>query len=260
LGFLAIFGAAPLGGCGYDLEEEGGTVVTETREPLYVHATANLFTNNNYEVPVCWHPASTGSDQAKAVFQQAVRDQWESNTSLRFTGFDPEPCTSLASPWVPVHIRPSLTGGTGSEGAFGIGARLGPGNVFNFAADAQLGIEYNQGDVNLVKLPWFAAHEMGHTLGVIHEHQRPDGDDTSDRCVIPRDKAEEMIAPGHVFATVHDPLSVMHYCAEINNDGSSNILTGLDIIGAQMIYGLPPTATRELGFMRVVSSGGLQPA
>jgi hypothetical protein len=248
LGFLSILGALPLGGC-YDLDQGSGAVVAQTRERLYVSATANLWTNNNYEVPVCWHTDSTGSAAAKQVFEQTVREQWEANTGLTFTGF--QTCTSTDSPWVPVDIKPCGGACAGGEANYGIGARLGgPGSP-------QLSIVY---DDALEAFPWFVAHEMGHVLAAIHEHKRPDGDDGSDRCVIPRDDGQVTIEPGQLFATVHDPLSVMSYCASRNNGGSAIVLSGLDIIGGQMIYGLPPTATHELGFLRVVASGGLPPA
>jgi hypothetical protein len=248
-GLLAILGAAPLAGCTDGLEVTEGTVVTETRDLLYVSATANLWTNNNYQVPVCWHPNSTGSDPAKALFEQVVREQWEANTGLTFTGF--APCTSTDSPWVPVEIKPCGGACAGGVANYGIGARLGgPGSP-------QLSIVY---DDSLEAFPWFIAHEMGHVLAAIHEHKRPDGDDGSDHCVLPRGTdGQTTIEPGQLFATVHDPLSTMNYCSGLNNAGSSNLLSALDVVGGQMLYGPPATATRELGFMRVDGSS-LPPA
>jgi hypothetical protein len=254
---LAILGAMPLGGCAYDAGAADGTLIGEVREPAYYVNGVPLFTTNNWEVPVCYHTASTGSAAAKALFEQTVREQWEANTGLTFTGF--RTCESTDSPWMPVYIieAPSddnVGGDRFGFGAYGVGARIGANNE-GFPADAQVVVGY---DRELVHMPLVAAHEIGHAIGAIHEHQRPDGDDGSNRCVVPRppDDGSVGIAPGHLFATVDDPLSVMHYCF-IGNGSSypSNILSQLDYIGGQMIYGRPSTATAELGFQRVVLSG-----
>jgi hypothetical protein len=249
LGFLTILGAIPLGACAYDVGSGDGTVVTEVRQPSYFYSAKPLFTTNNWEVPVCYHPASTGSSQAKALFEQTVREQWEANTGLRLTGF--QTCTSTASPWVPVYIVQS-SGNRFGNAQPGVGARQGT-NSNGWPADSQVVIGY---DAALQQLPYVAAHEMGHAIGVVHEHQRPDGDDMSNRCVLPRSGGDGVVIPGQLFATVDDPLSVMHYCWTANGANyPSQILTQLDIIGGQMIYGRPSTATAELGFQRVVLSG-----
>src|SRR5262245_42356107 len=84
---LAMVGAVPLAGGTFDNGVGGGPVITETQDELYIDTVANLWTNNNYEVPVCWHPLTTASQAGKDAFQQIVRSQWEANTGLTFTGF-----------------------------------------------------------------------------------------------------------------------------------------------------------------------------
>lgn len=242
--------SATLGGCAYGGD---GETVSEVQDPLYVSTSLTLFTANDWEVPVCFHPASGGSASARDVFKTAVKEQWEANTGLTFTGF--ETCTSTASPWVPVYFRTNTAGNSTGAAVGGVGQRWSAQTAQdnNWPQDSQVVIDY----FNEAGIPYPAVHEMGHVIGVAHEHQRSDGDDVSNRCVVPRPPFGDgaIITPNQTFATVDDPLSIMHYCWMANGQTNSGVLSALDIIGGQMLYGRPASATAELGFQTTRASG-----
>jgi hypothetical protein len=97
-------------------------------------------------------------------------------------------------------------------------------------------------------------HELGHTAGLIHEHQRPDRNDFVETTVTGDNWDAE--SPGNVsLFTDYDQGSIMHYSSgnaiaaegtltDINNNGipsnyqgASPTLTDNDIRGLQIMYG-----------------------
>ena len=245
----------PLGGCAYDAGAADGTLIGEVREPAYYINGVPLFTTNNWEVPVCYHTASTGSVAAKALFEQTVREQWEANTGLTFTGF--RPCESTDSPWIPVYIieAPSddnVGGDRFGLGAYGVGARIGA-NDGDSPLTRRSSLLTTASSFTCLSLPRTRSvtpsapytSTSGRTATTVR---------TAASSPVPPATATSASHPVISSLTVNDPLSVMHYCF-VGNGATSNILSQLDYIGGQIIHGRPSTATAELGFQRVVLSG-----
>lgn len=94
--------------------------------------------------------------------------------------------------------------------------------------------------------PWFdhALHELGHTLGLAHEHQRPDALDAS--CVPKAASCPAALDPPHelVCMTPYDRYSVMNYqdlaCGISGNYGHNGLSTW-DRLGLHILY---PQAAR----------------
>jgi hypothetical protein len=234
-----------------------------------------LFTTNNYAVPVCFMSQSDVSADAKTEFQNTIQQEWQAKTGVTFTGFGT--CTSLDPPNVPIYMfkaNPGDEGDWGGNGQEGVGARHGDGLCLGqhwkmcqpLTKDTDCGVQNatcvtgSQVRISVTDgrtmFHQVSVHEMGHVLGIEHEHQRPDGDDTSNRCVIPRSQnGDTAILNGRQYGSVPDPLSIMGYCNNWNGRAVNDpTLTPLDVSGGQLMYGRPLTATAEAGFAFAVNS------
>lgn len=270
---LLLAGAAAPG-CG----EELGEATTTVSDGLFINPNVPLFTTNNYTVPICFLPDSDVSADVKTDFQNTLNAEWGAKTGVTFTGFGT--CTSLASPNVPVYMYNGANHGDwGGNGQEGVGARHGDGMCANdhsrncqpatkdvdckfqnatcvTGSQLRMAVAPDRNNFHAVSV-----HEIGHVLGIQHEHQRPDGDDTSNRCVIPRNGGDSVILDGQNFGSVEDPVSIMNYCNNINGRTFGDpTLTAQDVAGGQLMYGRPPTATGEAGFAFVAFNTVIPPA
>jgi Ricin-type beta-trefoil lectin domain/Astacin (Peptidase family M12A) len=87
---------------------------------------------------------------------------------------------------------------------------------------------------------WYAVHEFGHALGVLHEHARPDFSE----CWKSRlDKFswffQDKRSGGGVAVTAYDGDSVMNYCSDGAGTNRGALSTN-DILGLQLVYGRKP--------------------
>jgi hypothetical protein len=138
----------------------------------------------------------------------------------------------------------------------GLGRRL-------TGVDAQISITAatNNGCLELV-----AAHEMGHALGLIHEHQRPDRDASGEACAQQLGGSQVVVQTGGIFETVYDRDSVMNYCRDFNRNGAidllevgtqrPHLLSKLDYSGARLLYGFSESSGARVsaGFVQTNSA------
>lgn len=86
-------------------------------------------------------------------------------------------------------------------------------------------------------------HELGHVIGLIHEHQRPDRD--SYVTVTEMNQNYMKIDPLYDYKKIpYDKHSIMHY-PDICEDCGGDVITKWDIMKVQDIYGKPEKNTSE---------------
>lgn len=218
--------------------EESGEAVGAREDAIYVYSDKTLFTSN-FTVNTCFEG---GSSAARLEVRAAVEATWEEVTWLDFTGWATCPST-IPSTMVPINLV------AGSSGSCGGGvAAPGVGRRLTDPARYQVQINYCP---DFLSLRSTAVHELGHVIGFVHEHVRPDRNSAVSTCQQQFDSrgvAHDMILPvaDHWYATVYDPRSIMNYCRDWDNNGMPEILQAgddpwqlstQDIQGVQTIYG-----------------------
>jgi hypothetical protein len=227
------------GGAGGD-DSPGTEEVTVRNDPLFVWANVPLFTANDWTVPICFK-GSTG--EARNAIRTALRDTWEKYTFLRFTGFLECPA-SPSSSTVPIELITGTASSCGrGEAASGMGSRF-------FGSNFQVRLTVCP-DHSHLKIG--AVHELGHAIGFIHEHQRANRwEDHVAPCLadfeeaFPGENLQFGIIQPNYYATQYDTRSVMNYCRDWDNNGTSDLvdigdeahaLSPQDIYGIRQIYG-----------------------
>lgn len=241
----------------------------------------------NWEVNVCFVGKSVlppqmpftyiGDDPTvRRIVRFAIDGTWGAVSGLQFTGYGE--CSNPAPPnSVPILIvRCTGAGCAGGLGRPGVGRRIsGEGWFPDDIAQIQLGVPDNNMLANTV------VHEMGHVLGLAHEHQRigavrcQEHTHTSTPCATSNDCPQELqkqgcdvyvysgqpdrpglciaaydiTEPGLKGLTPYDPQSIMNYC----RTDTSEKLTSWDVFGIQWLYW-----TRTSAFNQLVTAYSLQ--
>jgi hypothetical protein len=174
---------------------------------------------------VCWENPSVNYEREMAFVRQEIAQTWESESQLRFTGW--EKCEK-ANFGIRILIDDS------GPHTKGLGTQIDGvpnGMVLNFTF-ANWSPSCASSREYCIKA--IAGHEFGHAIGFAHEQNRPDA---PGEC---RQIAQG--GNGDTLLTPYDPHSIMNYCnAKWNNDAK---LSPLDIDAVRQLYGAPVGAPK----------------
>ncbi len=185
-------------------------------------------------VPYKIDPDASAATRAQII--AAVQD-FDSKTQLTFVRDDTPPTDHVYFTW-----SFGITGGGGTSDSIG---RKGGRQYIRFSLDSFVNGPVNYGTVQ---------HEVGHAIGLYHEHQRADRNDhivVIWPCIKPGREGDFEIRTGLNY-TAYDRNSLMHYrstssrrnssCSTmLRHNGSTltggmNALTATDIAGINAIY------------------------
>jgi hypothetical protein len=209
-------------------------------------------------VTICW--TNTGLSTAKTRIREAVDSSWNAYSGLTFiwpssaNSTCPRSGDIVDSEYMPIFVQdaPSF----GGVCSFGFGGRQDK-SVCGGVMQCQCVINTASDSTEVAREVEYATiHEVGHGLGMIHEHQRVDRpSNIASTCTDPNPDPTKWTTNGNytiinpaVLATKYDASSsMMSYCYDPDNDGVQGelrvnpgggypMLGPLDRLGMEMFY------------------------
>ena len=166
------------------------------------------------EIPICFEPTEEDFSTDKAVVQNVVTREYNGRTVIRFTGWGTCGATSSGIRIRIADLRPQVL-------AFGPTLDGMPGGVIlNFIFKNHQAAAASSVATRLASIESSAIHELGHAIGLLHEHARSDS-----LCGWEKDSRKPPSGAREVGP--YDPKSIMNYCSYYklgDNDSESDQL------------------------------------
>lgn len=213
LSLLVALGAT---GCGAAQGEDSSSTNSQS-QPLWFDSGATLWPKTglgHVDIPVCFNGTDFSSTVRENI-RRKLEDTWERAAFIDFDGFDTCPSPAPGAGTIILKIDPSALGpGAVADAGMNGMNTTGP-NIINFS--------------NGTPAMKTVVHEVGHTLGFVHEHI--DGGGTCG----PRTSGGTSLENESDVSG-----SIMSQNACYHGDGT---LTNWDVLGVRQLYGIKPPGT-----------------